>query len=230
MDYADHAVTADSADYAEDANKLNGISSGSLVRSDVDDTVNAHTKWQDGKETRWGSSADMRMMHNDNHGYLSLNKGNFIIRGGTASKFLFDVSSGNLHADGHVYYQSTSVGSDPLLKTNVRPIDNPILRLKKLNGVFFDWKDNGRGSGGCMSPDLRRALPRTVYKSKFKKDGKRYDQADYNAAIGLLVEVCKDQEGRLQQQGEVIKEHSKTFKKLQRIVETLRSQHKKRGK
>ncbi|QFT56603.1 collagen-like protein [Microbulbifer sp. THAF38] len=229
--YANTAGSANNANSAGNADTLNGLHGWQFIRSDVDDAVNTHTWWQDGKETRWGNDADMRIMHNGSHGYLSLHTGDLYIRSGSTAKYLFDVSSGNFHADGHVYWQSSSVGSDPILKTNVRRIDKPISRLKKLNGVLFDWKDSGRGSGGLMSPDIRKALPRTVYKSKLKKDGKRYDQADYNAVTGLLVEVCKDLENRLKQQGEELrafKKQGKIIHKLQRIVETLRHQVRKR--
>ncbi|WP_444885974.1 hypothetical protein [Microbulbifer sp. PSTR4-B] len=229
VSYAASAGSASSAGSADNADKVDNLHAWQFIRSDTDDTVSGHTEWQDGKETRWGNDADMRMMHNNSHGYLSLYKGDFYIRDGTTTRYLFDVSNGNLHADGHVFWLSSSTGSDPLLKTNVRLIDKPIARLKKLNGVFFDWKDSGRGSGGCMSPDLRRALPRTVYKSKLKKDGKRYDQAEYNAVTGLLVEVCKDQEGRLEQQSQALKEQAKTLIKLQRMVETLQRHNKTGG-
>ncbi|WP_152455225.1 tail fiber domain-containing protein [Microbulbifer sp. THAF38] len=216
--YANTAGSANNAISAGNADTLDGLHGWQFIRSDVDDAVNTHTWWQDGKETRWGNDADMRMMHNGSHGYLSLHTGNLYIRSGTTTKYLFDVSSGNFHADGHVYWQSSSVGSDPILKTNIRKINKPISRLKKLNGVLFDWKDTGRGSGGLMSPDIRKALPRTVYKSKLKKGGKRYDQADYNAVIGLLVEVCKDLDSRLKQQTIAFQQQEKVVKKLQRRV------------
>ncbi|WP_444946053.1 hypothetical protein ACJJIP_01170 [Microbulbifer sp. VTAC004] len=216
VSYATSANSATSATSAGNADTVDNLHGSQLIRSDTDDNVTGHTEWQDLKEVRWGNSADMRMMHSGSHGYLSLHTGDLYIRSGTTTKYLFDVSNGNFHADGHVYWQSSSVGSDPILKTNVRTIDKPISRLKKLNGVLFDWKDSGRGSGGLMSPDIRKALPGTVYKSKFRKHGKRYDQADYNVVTGLLVEVCKDQEVRLEQQAEIIKECSKTIKELQK--------------
>ncbi|QFT56600.1 collagen-like protein [Microbulbifer sp. THAF38] len=212
VSYASNAGSAGSASNAANADTVDNLHGSQLIRSDTNDNVSGHTEWQDSKEIRWGNEADMRMTHNGSHGYLSLHTGDLYIRSGTTTKYLFDVSSGNFHADGHVYWQSSSVGSDPILKTNVRKIDKPITRLEKLNGVLFDWKDSGRGSGGLMSPDIRRALPRTVYKSKFKKYGKRYDQADYNAVTGLLVEVCKDQETRLKEQAEIILDCRKTMK------------------
>ncbi|WP_020414330.1 collagen-like protein [Microbulbifer variabilis] len=226
VSYSTSANSATSATSAGNADTVDNLHGSQLIRSDTDDNVTGHTEWQDLKEVRWGNSADMRMMHSGSHGYLSLHTGDLYIRSGTTTKYLFDVSSGNFHADGHVYWQSSSVGSDPILKTNVRTIDKPISRLKKLNGVLFDWKDSGRGSGGLMSPDIRRALPRTVYKSKFKKNGKRYDQADYNAVIGLLVEVCKDLENRLQRQSDdfkAIKDQGKTVNKLQHMMKSLQS-------
>lgn len=229
VSYASSAGSAGSASSAGNADTVDNLHAASFVRADADDDVNGHTEWQDSKETRWGNDADARMMHNGSHAYLSIHTGDLYMRQGTTTRYLFDVSSGNLHADGHVYWQSASVGSDPMLKTNVRRITNPIRRLFKLTGYFFDWIDSGRGAGGLMSPDMRKALPRTVYKSRLKKDGKRYDQADYNAATGLLVEVCKDQEVRLSENAASLKEQGKTIRALQRMVEKLQRQNQKKG-
>ncbi|QFT56601.1 tail fiber domain-containing protein [Microbulbifer sp. THAF38] len=225
--YAASAGSANTASTAGNADTVDSLHGWQFIRSDVDDTIAAHSQWQDGKETRWGNDSDMSLMHNGSHGYLSLYTGDLYIRSGNTTKYLFDVSSGNFHADGHVYWQSSSVGSDPMLKTNVRKIDKPISRLEKLNGVLFDWKDSGRGSGGLMSPDIRKALPRTVYKSKLKKNGRRYDQADYNAVSGLLVEVCKDQEHRLQQQDKAFKKQSNIIDQLQNIIKDIQVQVRK---
>ncbi len=53
---------------ARDADKLDGLSSGSFIRSDADDNVTGHTEWQDNKSVRFGNGADFRIWHDgSNH-------------------------------------------------------------------------------------------------------------------------------------------------------------------
>jgi hypothetical protein len=73
---------------AADSNLLDGIDSGSFVRSDADDTVSGHTEWQDSKEVRFGNDADFRIFHNGTHAYLrnyNHSQGNIYIQGENTS-------------------------------------------------------------------------------------------------------------------------------------------------
>ena len=49
---------------------LDVTQSASLIRSDADDNVSAHTEWQDNKQIRLGNGADFRMYWNGSHTYF----------------------------------------------------------------------------------------------------------------------------------------------------------------
>ncbi|HCG5577090.1 phage tail-collar fiber domain-containing protein [Vibrio parahaemolyticus] len=61
---------------AVDSDKVDGLHATSFVRSDTNDTVNAHSQWQDGKQVRLGNSADHRSYHNGTHTYFDNLTGN----------------------------------------------------------------------------------------------------------------------------------------------------------
>ena len=58
------------AKYAQDADKLDGLTSSSFIRSDADDNVGAHTEWQDNYQVRLGNGADFRMWHDGTNTYF----------------------------------------------------------------------------------------------------------------------------------------------------------------
>jgi hypothetical protein len=63
-------------DKATDADKLDGIDSGSFIRSNADDNVSGNTEWQDNKQIRLGNGADLRIWHDgSNHVFRSYHHG-----------------------------------------------------------------------------------------------------------------------------------------------------------
>lgn len=77
--------------------------------------------------------------------------------------------------------------SDINLKENINPIINPIDKVLQINGVSFDWKDNGRSSMGVIAQEVERVLPELV-------NGTDSKTVNYNGLIGLLIEVVKEQQ------------------------------------
>ena len=62
---------------ATDADTVDGLHSGSFIRSDATDNVTGHTEWQDGYNIRLGNGADFRMWHDGSHTYFrNYNHGN----------------------------------------------------------------------------------------------------------------------------------------------------------
>ena len=65
---------------ATDSEGLGGVTSENWLRSTADDDVSAHTEWQDGKEVRLGSGADMRLQHSGSDSYIDNYTGHLYIR------------------------------------------------------------------------------------------------------------------------------------------------------
>jgi len=112
------------------------------------------------------------------------------------SRYLFDISTGDFHADGDVIAFSTSVGSDPKLKKDIEQIKDARAKLRGLTGVTFKWKKNDQPSAGLLSTDVEKVLPEAVSIAK-KLKKKEHQVVNYNAVIGLLVEAVNAMDAEL---------------------------------
>jgi hypothetical protein len=98
---------------------------------------------------------------------------------------------GNVTADGAVtakqvystvYYHS----SDAALKTNIRPIEDPLLLVDRLQGHRFQWRADGSPDVGFVAQEVRTVLPEAVGRAP---DGGLTVKYDIMAAP--LVEAVK---------------------------------------
>lgn len=183
-----------SAASATTASQLGGVAAASYARSDAADTISgvltfsASPRIQDGAELQLGTDNDAQLFHNGSHLYLDIDTGDFYIRSGTTTRYLFDRSNGNFHADGNIIAASTSVGSDENLKDNIQEIKEPLDILSYIKGVSFDWKRDGSASAGVIAQDVLEAgFDSAVTKQKNIDTGDEYLTVDYNQIIGLLV-------------------------------------------
>ena len=102
-------------------------------------------------------------------------------------------ADGDLHVDGDVIAASTTVSSDERLKENISTYKNAIDTLKNLRGVSFEWKKDGKKSGGVIAQDVEKVLPELVgSKKSLKKDGDETLTVDYNGLIGVLIQAVKE--------------------------------------
>lgn len=76
--------------------------------------------------------------------------------------------------------------SDKRLKTNLHKIENPLKKLKKINGYTFNWSLNNGSSGGVIAQELKEVMPSLVYESG------GYYKVNYNGVIALLIESNKE--------------------------------------
>ena len=127
-----------------------------------------------------------------------------------ASSFTFVPSTGvlgitTIHATGDItaYYSS-----DKRLKRNIKPIENPIEKLKQINGVTFDWSEeylNQRGGEdgffvrkhdiGFIAQEVQAVLPEIVGERKDHFLGLKYDRMTV-----LLAEAVKEQQVQIEAQ------------------------------
>merc|ERR1712072_1508767 len=67
---------------------------------------------------------------------------------------------GYFHSNGHVYSRSGSTTfSDERLKDNISVVENALKKVCKLNGVTFNWKEDGRKSAGVIAQEVEKVLP-----------------------------------------------------------------------
>ena len=104
-------------------------------------------------------------------------------------------STGNLIVEGNV----TAFGSvsDIRLKENVERITDPVEKVKKLDGVTFQYKKTGAKSTGLIAQQLLEVLPEVVYEETDLESGERHYALRYGQVVGLLVEAMKEQQDQI---------------------------------
>jgi len=100
----------------------------------------------------------------------------------TATALTFNPSTGTLSATVHT---STS---DETLKENIAPITNALDIINNIDGVKFNWKDNGNPSAGLIAQQVEQYLPELITTA----DGKK--SLNYNGIVAVLVEAIKAQQ------------------------------------
>lgn len=101
-------------------------------------------------------------------------------------------SDGDLHVDGDVIAASTTVSSDETLKDNIKTYKNALATLKEIKGVSFEWKKDGKKSGGVIAQDVEKVLPELIGSKKSLKGSKETLTVDYNGLVGVLIQAVKE--------------------------------------
>jgi len=92
-------------------------------------------------------------------------------------------------------------------KTNIQPIQGAIEKVKKLRGVYFDWKADGKHDIGMIAEEVGEVIPEVVV---YEDNGKDAKSLDYARLVSVLVEAIKEQQ--------------KEIEKLRLEIEELRKQ------
>ncbi|MCK9369116.1 tail fiber domain-containing protein [Candidatus Dojkabacteria bacterium] len=116
--------------------------------------------------------------------FTSNSSGVLLEVGVSSSKLLFNPLSGTLTIP------VLNTFSDINLKNNIQEITNSIDILNKINGVSFNWKDNGRKSYGIIAQELEQILPDLV-------EGRDIKTVNYIGLIAFLINAVKDLNSRL---------------------------------
>jgi len=98
--------------------------------------------------------------------------------------------NGTMTASGNV-----TAYSDEKLKDNIEPIENPIEKVKGINGVTFNRNDiegNPRQTG-VIAQEVETVLPEVV-----ETDEKGIKTVSYGNMVGLLIEAIKEQQNEIE--------------------------------
>ena len=123
---------------------------------------------------------------------------------------LFNTRSGDFEVSGDVI----SFGdSDRKLKDNLKVIDNPIDKLKQLNGYTFTWNDQSTKSGrhdvGVIAQEVEAVFPELV---KTKLTG--HKGVSYEKLTAVLIAGVNEQQQQIEQQQKQIDTLSKQIEQL----------------
>jgi len=131
--------TVDGSGTGLDADLLDGVQGSSYLRSDADDIVSGHTKWQDTYEVRLGNSSDMKLHHTSGANYIDVAQ-QLLIRHGTETMIRCnDDADVQLYYDNSKKLNTTSSGIDV---SGVVDIDSHVRHNGDTNTYFgFDGTD-----------------------------------------------------------------------------------------
>ncbi len=125
-----------------------------------------------------------------------------------------DVPSGYavIYADG--WGRATwgwTTASDIRLKSDIRPIDDPIGKLKMINGVTY-WMKNGDGSRktGVIAQDVEKVFPEFVV-----ENSEGYKSVAYDKFVAPLIEAVKE----LKKENDVLKQENEDIKTQNKLIE-----------
>jgi hypothetical protein len=117
--------------------------------------------------------------------------------------------TGTISAVGNVI----AFASDKRLKTNIKPIKNPLDKVKSLNGFTYNWNDKAKALAnydteeslvGVFAQEIQEVLPEAVKLAPFDNDmtgnsisGENYLTVQYDKIVPLLIEAIKDQQKQI---------------------------------
>ena len=117
--------------------------------------------------------------------YISRAVGNVGIGTSTPSEKL--EVAGNIKAIAYLY------SSDKRLKKNIKPIENALEKIQKLEGVEFTWKDSQTKNVGLIAQNVEKIFPELVVTSEI--DGMKSVQ--YGNLVAPLIEAIKTQQSHI---------------------------------
>ncbi len=99
-----------------------------------------------------------------------------------------------LEVNGDIKADTLYAGSDISLKKNIKPIENPLSKIQRTEGVFFNWKKDGKESFGVIAQDIEHVFPEAVT----EKDGIK--SVNYGILVAPLIEAMKEQQKIIEEQ------------------------------
>jgi hypothetical protein len=107
-----------------------------------------------------------------------------------------------LYVNGDITANSIAGTSDLRFKTNIRPIENALEKIKSLRGVYFNWNEKAfpekefgpQDELGFIAQEVEKIVPEIVIKDKTKDE---YRSVKYDKLVALLVEAIKEQQKQI---------------------------------
>jgi len=126
---------------------------------------------------------------------------------GVSPSYKLDVN-GNIHATGF------PTSSDIRFKKNITPLENSLEKIKKLQGVKYEWNEfvNSVRDGyklnvpiiGLIAQDVEKIVPEVVDLWKLSEDCQDARSIDYPRLIPVLIEAIKEQQTIIENQNQKI--------------------------
>ncbi len=134
-----------------------------------------------------------------------------------------------VHTQGSFYANSVQLTSDYRLKKNIKPLENGISTVLKLNPVNYEKKNSLESSNydkkenGFIAQEIQKVLPYIVDEGK---DKDRLLSVDYTSIIPVLTKAIQEQQVIIEQLKSSNEANTIQLKKLLELVENLQKEKK----
>jgi len=181
---------------ATNAGTLDNLDSSQFLRSDsADQKTSGSLRFNDSIQLNFGTGDDAEIYHNGSDLYFDLNSDDDIyFRDGNSSnatRFTFDISSGNFTASGEI-----TAFSDATLKDNIEIIADPLTKILSVRGVTFtrtDLADTETRHMGVIAQEIEEHFPEVV--TTHEESGIK--TVNYGAMAGVFIEAIKAQQTQI---------------------------------
>jgi hypothetical protein len=110
-------------------------------------------------------------------------------------------------------------------KTNIQVIKDALEKVKRLEGVTYDWKGNGKHDIGLIAEEVGKVIPEIV---SYEANGKDAVGLDYSRLVALLIEAIKEQELKSEDQDamialllETVQQYEKRIQQYDKRIQAL---------
>jgi len=195
---------------ASEINKLDGLTATTTELNYVDGVTSNIQTQLNSKQATMSAGAGIDISSNsisiesdlrDNVQYIGRDGNDYIYQDGSNIRFYINgaedwrmVAGGTFHADGDVIAYSSTI-SDRNLKKDIKPIEDALSKVNKLNGCTFTYTSDNVESAGLIAQEVEEVLPSAVKTKELVfhgEEGKQYKVLQYDQTIGLLVEAIKE--------------------------------------
>jgi hypothetical protein len=135
-----------------------------------------------------------------------------------------------VHTQGGFYANSVQLTSDYRLKKNIKPLENGISTVLKLNPVNYEKKNSletsnyDKKENGFIAQEIQKVLPYIVDEGK---DKDRLLSVDYTSIIPVLTKAIQEQQVIIEQLKSSNEANTIQLKKLLELVENLQKEIKR---
>jgi hypothetical protein len=81
-------------------------------------------------------------------------------------------------------------------KTNIQPLQGSLAKIMQLQGVSYDWKENGKHDIGLIAEEVGKVVPEVV---AYEDNGVDAKSVDYARLVSVLIEGMKEQQKTIDQ-------------------------------
>ncbi|MCI0692015.1 tail fiber domain-containing protein [candidate division KSB1 bacterium] len=90
-----------------------------------------------------------------------------------------------------LFAKEYKIGSSRRWKTNIKPIEGALDKVRRLRGVSYDWRADGKHDIGLIAEEVGEVIPEIV---AYEENGEDAKGLDYSRLVALLIEAVKEQQ------------------------------------